>query len=1025
MDDYGLRHGLHEALLTPSLQAKIKSLAPALAAEVADLPAAEASDRLSRHVAGIVARTIELEPEKEQAKAGTEIVRALIDHLATLRPRAVIGDADNPVSPAEVLRAILRKKPDGSIEPIAGPLTPLLDTTLLTNSPGEPGVGHEIRAEVESSDSIDVVMAFVRWSGIRPLLEVLRGHCHEGRPLRFVTTTYTGSTELRALEELAALGAEIRVSYDTTSTRLHAKAWLFHRYSGYSTAYIGSSNLTHSAQVSGLEWNVRISGVRNPDVVAKMSAVFEAYWESGDFVPFDAVEFAERIGHATSPPLLLSPVEIVLRPFQERLLEQVDLARTRGHHRNLLVAATGTGKTVMAAVDYARLRRALPRTRLLFVAHRGEILQQSLATFRHALRDASFGELWVGGRRPSDFDHVFASIQSLNASGIDRIEPGHFDVVIVDEFHHAAAPSYRTLLERVFPRELLGLTGTPERSDGLEVLAYFDGRIAAELRVWDAIDQHYLAPFAYFGVHDGVDLRQIPWRRGSGYDVDALTNLLTADVFWARRVVEQVRQKVADPLAMRALGFCVSVAHARFTARQFSGAGLPAVAVSGGSSDEERSAALRDLADGRVNVVFTVDLFNEGVDIPNVDTLLLLRPTESATLFLQQLGRGLRRSPDKDVCTVLDFVGTHRQEFRFDRRFRALLGGSRRDVERQIENDFPFLPSGCHLELDRVARDVVLRSIREALPSTWKGKCEELRSLGDVGLREFLEESGLDVDDVYAGGRSWTEMRRAAGLTTHESGPSEAALLRAAGRLLHIDDAVRLDSYRQLLTVDEAPAEAALEGHNRRLLRMLLASLTARRTSESFSGAARDLWAHPQVRAELLELLDVLVDRVDHVQVPLDIPDVPLLVHARYTRAEILAAFDVGSGARPPSWQTGVWWDAPSRNDLLAFTLDKSAGSFSPTTRYRDYAISPDLIHWESQSATALSSPTGRRYIGQRESGTNVVLFARLSTAERAFWCLGPATYVSHRGERPIAITWRLHHRLPGDLFAQFAAAVA
>ncbi|PYR49874.1 MAG: DUF3427 domain-containing protein [Acidobacteria bacterium] len=791
-------------------------------------------------------------------------------------------------------------------------------------------------------------------------------------------------------------------------------------------AYIGSSNLTHSAMVTGLEWNVRVSGVRNADVVAKMAAVFDSYWASGDFIPFDRDQFRQRT-ELTEPEqtLRMSPIEVVLMPFQERLLEQVEVARTLGRHRNLLVAATGTGKTVIAAVDYARLRERLPRDRLLFVAHREEILEQSRATFAHALRDASFGELWVGGKRPSRFEHVFASIQSLNRSGLESVDPAHFDVVIVDEFHHAAAPSYQMLLERMAPRELLGMTATPERADGLDVLRYFDGRIPAELRVWDAIDQQYLVPFSYFGVHDGTDLSDVPWKRGSGYDPTALTNVLTADHAWARRVVEELRRKTGDPHGVRALGFCVSIGHARFMAEQFRAAGIPAVAIWGDSPMEERTVALRDLAGGRVHVVFAVDLFNEGVDVPNVDTLLLLRPTESPTLFLQQLGRGLRRARGKALCTVLDFVANHRREFRFDRKLRALLGGSRRDIERQVERDFPFLPSGCHMELDPVARDIVLRSIRQAIPSDWRAKCHELRSLGSVSLATYLEETGLELEDVYANNRSWSALRRAVGLPTDDAGPEEDALLRAVGRLLHVDDHERLDAYRSLVVRASAPDPAVLSELERRFARMLIASLTTLKASASLTEGLAQLWNHPQVRSELLELLDILPQRVDHLHAGVDIANVPLAVHARYTRAEILAAFDVGSGVKPITWQSGVWWDENSQSDLFAFTLDKSAGSFSPTTRYRDYAISPELIHWESQFVTSLDSDTGRRYISQAEQGTNVVLFARLSTVDRAFWCLGPATYVSHQRERPIAITWRLHHRLSGDLFAEFAAAVA
>jgi hypothetical protein len=551
------------------------------------------------------------------------------------------------------------------------------------------------------------------------------------------------------------------------------------------------------------------------------------------------------------------------------------------------------------------------------------------------------------------------------------------------------------------------------------------GRMAAELRVWDAIDQQYLVPFSYFGVHDGMDLRDVPWKRGSGYDSVVLTNVLTADHAWARRVIEELRRKTGDPLSARALGFCVSIGHARFMAEQFRRAGIPAAAIWGDTPAEERTAALRDLAAGLINVLFTVDLFNEGVDLPNVDTLLLLRPTESPTLFLQQLGRGLRRARHKTLCTVLDFVGNHRREFRFDRKFRALLGGTRRDVERQVERDFPFLPSGCHMELDPLAREIVLRSIRQAIPSDWRAKCDELRALGDVSLATYLEETGLELEDVYANSRSWTEIRRAVGLPTEERGPEEDSLLRAVGRLLHVDDRERLDTYRSLVARAQTPNPASLNDRERRFARMLVASLTTLKASASLQDGLNELWNHPQVRRELLEVLDLLPDRVDHLHTALGIPNVPLAVHARYTRAEILAAFDVGSGVRPSTWQSGVWWDENSQTDLFAFTLDKSAGSFSPTTRYRDYAITPELIHWESQSVTSLDSDTGRRYISQAEGKTNVVLFARLSTAERAFWCLGPATYVSHRGERPIAITWRLHHRLSGDLFAEFAAAVA
>jgi len=1030
--------GLHEVLVTEGLRARIDALSGRWQSSERDLDSAEAPDRIAWHLSREIERALLDVTESDRVRVGIEVARALLARLGDL---VESDQSELPTEPGTVLHAILGRRPDGTPALLSQPLIPLLDTTLLTNAPGEPNLWNQLRSEIESADGIDVVMAFIRRSGIAPLLDALRAHCADrrdadGKPvLRVLTTTYTGSTEQRALEQLVDLGAEVRVSYDVTTTRLHAKAWVFHRGSGFSTAYVGSSNLTHSAQVTGMEWNVRASAARNPDVIAKFGAVFESYWAGGDYVIYDPGRFEaeqQSAGRTDSGPhVMLSPIEVRPHPFQERLLELVAVARRRGHHRNLLVAATGTGKTVMAALDYAALRGQLERSRLLFVAHREEILDQSIATFRHALRDPTFGEKWVGGARPTRFEHVFASVQSLNASGLAHLAKDHFDVVIVDEFHHAAASSYRTVLDHLEPSELLGLTATPERSDGLPILDWFDGRIAAELRLWDAIDQHHLVPFLYYGIHDGVDLRDVPWKRGRGYDVDALATLYTSSDAWARLVVKQVAEHT-DLASMRALGFCVSVEHARFMADHFTRHGCPAVAVWGDSPRVEREQALRDLASGTVKVVFSVDLFTEGIDVPNVDTVLMLRPTESPVLFLQQLGRGLRKATDKTSCTVLDFVGTHRREFRFDRRYRALLGGTRRGLERTVQQQFPFLPTGCSMQLDEQAAAVVLRSLREAIPSQWKAKVDELRSLRradpTIGLTEYLDETGLEIEDLYANNRSWSTLLVDAAQPVVSAGSREDALRRGIGRLLHVDDATRLATYRAFVS-GSAPVVERLSVREARLLQMLGAALADQALTKdtTLQGAVDLVWSHPQVLAELDEVFGLLEHRVDHLHQPLVThPDSPLEIHARYSRIEILAAMGLGSErAKVAPWQSGVYEAKEANAELFAFTLDKSTGGFSPTTRYRDYALSRTLIHWESQSATRADSPTGLRYRHHERDGRTILLFTRLRSDDRAFWFLGPARYRSHVGERPMAITWELDVPLPGDLYAAFAAAVA
>ncbi|MCC6781507.1 MAG: DUF3427 domain-containing protein [Planctomycetes bacterium] len=1027
-----LARGLYEALVTLELRAALADSAALVALEKKLAPA-DAADRIALHAARILRRSLDGSPDDERVRRGAALLGYLMAALRELADDAAV-DGDRLVEPVQVLHALRGRLPDGQAEDLPAPLIPLLDTTLLTNAPGEPRIVSQVLAELPSADRVDAVLAFIRRSGLRPLRERLCDHCRKGRALRVLTTVYTGSTECEALEELAELGAQVRVSYDTSGTRLHAKSWHFHRTSGFSTAFIGSSNLTHSAQHDGLEWNVRISGARNPDVIAKFEAVFESYWHSGEFVDFAPEQFRAALGATTRSTggFSLPPIELRPEPFQERLLEQLALARRLGHHRNLLVAATGTGKTVMAAIDYARLGAELPRDRLLFVAHRKELLEQGRKTFAIARRDAAFGELWVEGQRPKRFEHVFASIQSLAGNGLEALDPQHFDVVIVDEFHHAAAASYRAVLERLRPRELLGLTATPERSDGLDVLAWFSGRIAAELRLWDAIDQRRLVPFRYFGIADHSDLRAVPWHRGRGYDVDGLTRVLTADDALARHVVKQLADLVDDVQRIRALGFCVSVAHARFLARVFRESGVKASAVWGDSPASERAEALRDLERGELNVLFSVDLFNEGVDLPAVDTLLLLRPTESPTLFLQQLGRGLRQHPGKRCCTVLDFVGQHHAEFRYDRRFLALLGGTRNELVRQIEGGFPWLPAGCHLELDAIASERVLANVQAALPARLAAQVEELRRLRAAGhepsLAEFLSATGLEPEDVYGKERCWAELQERAGIVLATAGPHEAALRRGIGRLLHVDDEERLGNFGSLLARASTLRIDDLEPRARRCARMLLA-VVAKQVLDRESGL-QEAWdllaAHPQVVTELSQLVDALATRRTHLAAPLA-PDArfPLAIHARYARDEILAAFGPELRVLPPPWREGVRWFEAEQIDVFVFTIDKSSGSFSPTTRYRDYAINRELIHWESQSGTSAKSETGRRYVEHRARGTRVLLFARLHQKERAFHCLGFAEYVRHESERPMQIVWRLERPLPGDLFASFAAAIA
>jgi superfamily II DNA or RNA helicase/HKD family nuclease len=1025
-----VHEGIYESLVTQALSRQLSTLEE-IERSFRTVDEADQPQVLARHIAHVMERAL------ADAKDTAARVRLVNDVLRQLsEPEQGLEDQVQ-----QLTRLASRSRPGVASIGATRPTTPLSDAALLTNAHGEPSLGAELRAELESADAVDLLCAFVKWHGIRVLEPELRRLGERGVRLRVVTTTYMGATERSALDRLVReFGADVKIQYDALRTRLHAKAWLFRRDTGFDTAYVGSSNLSRSALLEGVEWNVRLSRVATANLLQKFEATFDTYWNDATFETYDPDRDRDRLDDALAEAsgrrehnrvtLTLSGLEVRPYAYQQEMLESLDVERTvHNRHRNLVVAATGTGKTVIAALDYRGLcnNETADRPSLLFVAHRREILEQSLRTYREVLADPSFGELYVGGARPERWRHVFASVQSLTAYGVDNIPAEAYDIVVIDEFHHAQAATYRRLIDHLAPRELVGLTATPERADGVDVRAFFDGRTAAELRLWEALSADLLCPFHYFGVADGTDLRSVGWRQGR-YDDAALSNVYTGNDARAAIVLSQLRDKVMDLGRMRALGFCVDVAHAEYMASVFTGAGVPARAVSGRTPQADRERALDDLRTRRVNVLFAADLFNEGLDLPDVDTVLFLRPTESATVFLQQLGRGLRRSRDKAVLTALDFVGHHRKEFRFDVRYRALTGATKRGLERQIEQGFPFLPSGCQIVLDEQAQAAVLENIRAQVASRWPQMVAELRSYGEQTLAKFLHESGIDLADVLRRGqRSWTAMQRAAGLPTREGSTFEDRLLKRIRALAHVDDRTRAETYTRLLADDALPY-ASLSSAERTFARMLFFSLWPDGGgSESYDDGLAQLRTEPAVRDELTAVVDLSFDAARHRGLDLAGPlsHIPLRVHARYQREEVLAAINYASHTRRPnSFREGVLYVAEENIDAFFVTLKKSEADYSPTTMYQDFPISPTLFHWESQSTTSVASRTGQRYL---TGSSTVLLFVRehkqdeFGTAPYLF--LGPATYADHKGERPIAITWRLSHPMPADFFASSTVA--
>ncbi|WP_316846508.1 DUF3427 domain-containing protein [Pedobacter psychrodurus] len=1040
--------GLYEQLITKIIASKLDQMdEEKFFIQKAVLDKSEAARYLSAYLSETIQFALQQIKEGEHGgiQKKIELSNQIIQVLISALPDLTLTN-NLIVSEGQLLEAVLSIEdspfPDlkERVKQIM-PYTRLSQSELFTGSNAGISLESEIKKEILSADEICWLVSFIKFSGIRIFKDELQTFTNSGRKLKIITTTYMGATDVKAIEFLSGLkNTEIKVSYNTEHERLHAKAYLFLRKSGFDTGYIGSSNLSRSALTNGLEWNLKVTQKEIGHIIDKFKKTFNTYWADKEFESYTIGTDKAKLGNALKQQStrndrgILSFFDITPKHFQQEILEQLESERINHHrYRNLIVAATGTGKTVISAFDYKRFKDHNQQARLLFIAHRKELLEQAQDMFRHVLRDANFGDLWVDGIEPIQYEHVFASVQTLNNRLPSlKLSANFYDFIIIDEVHHIAANTYRPILDRFNPQILLGLTATPERMDGVDILKDFDHTIAAEIRLPEALNSKLLTPFQYFGISDSVDLSQVQWKNGR-YESKELTKIYTSDDRRVQEILNNCEQYLTDVHQVRALGFCVNTEHARYMAEKFVFYGWKADYLTSENASAKRDGIRKRLYNKEINFLFVVDMFNEGIDIPEVDTVLFLRPTESLTVFLQQLGRGLRLAPNKDFLTVLDFVGQARVEYDFEHKFRALVGKTNTPILKEVEGNFPHLPLGCSIVLEKKAKSVILANIKAATGLNRRQlivKLQNFKHQSTLGLslQNFLNFTGLELANIYKKG-SWKRLCADAGLIENFQEPLEIQITKGIKKLMQSNS---ISYFKFLLNVIEN--DFSISAHvteEERLMSLMFYydffQSDNKPDYKTLSDSYQALRSNPVMLGELKEVIHYLIHQVKFVEKPISLPFAfPLRLHSRYNRDQILVALQLHQFEKASSNREGVALNSKLNTEALFVTLKKSEKEYSPTTLYEDYAINETLFHWQSQNATSSTSPKGRSYIEQKKLNKHILIFVREQNDDEfgntmGYVFLGKAGFLESDGDKPMNILWVLDEPMPAYIWKDTA----
>ena len=928
-----------------------------------------------------------------------------------------------------------------------------------------------LKNELMNCKKFYFIVSFIKYSGIQLLISTLDELEALGIQGEIITSVYLNITDPKALRKLLSY-KNIKVKiYNNSNESFHTKAYLFEKKKYY-TCIIGSSNISQSALYSAEEWNVKLTDNDFFNIYDKSLCQFQKLWNSNEAIDLteDFIGKYEEYKEKNTPQntfdyrkIQTEKKKFTPNSMQEEILEKLKNTRDSGNRKGLVVAATGTGKTYLAAMDVKNFLKNRKNTNFLFIAHREELLENAIKVFSDILhiKKEHFGRIFSGNKE-TGHNMIFASVQSLR-NCYKEFDADKFDYIIIDEFHHASASSYEKIIHYFKSDFLLGLTATPERMDGKDILALCNYNLVGEMGIKKAMEKDLVVPFHYFGINDmTVDYEKIPYKNGK-YDEEILSENLSVSIR-TDYIIEKIKKFGYDGKYLKGIAFCQNIKHALYMKNEFLKKEYKAELLTSKTNLTERSKILENFRNGKIEIICVVDILNEGVDIPDINLLLFLRPTLSSTVFIQQIGRGLRKASGKDFVTIIDFIGNHRKDYLITKVFsdeiynKDFLYEKKEKIIEQIKNQFANIPGASYIELDRICQERIIDKI-EKINFTSRNALKEMYDefKNDIGKssEEFLEISDFDsnielfIELVLKTGSFYNaqvQFENSNFIKYYRIKNTKTDLLAYMEKKIrlcepftyliikffleskyksqnlgnkYINSEILLFEYQKYFSIKkEFKNFYLLERIFNELVEdeILEADLYGYKISKKYENIFYE--EDKNFEKSLNDLINLGLNEFRKNDME-EFNDNVLITHKEYKRIELQILLD--SKVPKGTWRAGY---ANTENDICLFITNDKSHIMQENLKYDNSLHSDKIIQWISQPKTYHSSSVGQMFIRHREKKMKVHIFARKyafmnGNKTNPFIYLGQADYYKSFGDKPMTILWKLHRKLPQELIQE------